>query len=452
MLRARPRRRPEPAASLAETGRRSARLLLPGGDWVHRRVQRISYLDSGLQQMQVSIDFTVPDGRLGTHLPVSVLPKWPPLYRLDFRSAAGRPLPILTSDQNGVADEALLLEFASTVGAPLGDPNFRGALRSLARGPETDLFDPFVTFLDALGDLADPGRGRLADLGALLTATTLLWWPICEPPGTRTIAKLHYLIHDEEELHWYERLGRALSWYQPPEYVNLWHAGADANFHADIEVPKPLIIRAAEPSYFSFSDPADAGSDFDPDSEEEEEGESGAPPAVRPDQLVDLAGSQAHVYITGRRPLAVELAVRFAPTRGAMILSSLLAAAMIAALVTAMFTWRDWVSQEENIDGAVAVLILAPALIGYLVVRPADHPIARRHLVGVQALSVVAAVIPLTMAVLLLRYEDDPGCLTTAWRWPMYVSWALVVILLIGLRGAGNGRIRSTPTGDDHEH
>lgn len=437
---------PGPSLRLEETGRRSARLLMPGGDWVHRRVQRISYLDSGLQRMQLSVDFTVPDGELGTHLPISVLPKWPPLYRLDFRRPDGRPVPLLTSEQNGFADRALLFEFAAAAGvASLHEPNFRAAVSSLACGPETDLFEPFVAFLDGLGDRLDDLRvARLAEIGATLTSTTLLWYPIGDlASGDRTVCKLEYLMRAEESLHWYERLGRALSWYQPEDYINLWHAGADANFHADIEVPKPLIIRAAEPSYLSFADPAGAASDFDTDQPDR--------PGVRPGQFVDVAGRQAHVYITGQRPLAIDLNVRFAPTRGGMMVSALLASIMIATLVTLMFVWRTWVSAADNIDGTVALLVLAPALIGYLVVRPADHPVARRHIVGIQALSVAAAVIPLAMGVLLLRYEHDPGSLASAWRWPVIVSWAIVIVILIGLRGAGSGRIFPVKEAE-HDH
>jgi len=385
--------------------------------------------------MQVSIDFTVPEGELGTHLPVSVLPKWPPLYRLDFSSADGTPLPILTSEQNGLADHALLVAFAEKTGAPaLGQADFSKAIRSLARGPETDLFKPFVTFLDGLGDLSDPRVARLAEVGAMLTATTLLWYPISEPPGTRTICKLDYLIRATEEIRWWERLARALSLYQPPEYITLWHAGADANFHADVEVPKPLVIREAEPTYLSFADPEDAYSDY-------EAPKKGTGEGNRPDQFVDITGHKAHVYVSGRRPLAVELAVRFAPARGGMVSSAFVAAALISALVTLIFAWRDWVREPEKIDATVAVLILAPALIGYLVVRPSDHPVARRHLVGMQVLSVVAAVIPLAMAVLLLRYEGDPSCLSEAWRWPVYGSWALAALLLLGLLRAGSGRL-----------
>lgn len=243
---------------------------------------------------------------------------------------------------------------------------------------------------------------------------------------------------DTEELHWYERLGRALSLYQPPEYINLWHAGADASFHADIEAPMPLIVREAEPAYLSFSDPGDAGSDF------AEPGDSGRANSqagsVRPDQLVETSGSLAHVYITGRRPLAVELAVRFAPARGGLVSSAFCAALLISAFVTIAYEWRSWFSQPANIDATVAVLILAPALIGYLVVRPFDHPVARRHLVGIQILSLVAAVIPLAMAVLLLRYEDDLAALTDTWCRLVYVSWTTTALLLIGLLRAGRRR------------
>lgn len=162
---------------------------------------------------------------------------------------------------------------------------------------------------------------------------------------------------------------------------------------------------------------------------------------MRPDQLVETSGSLAHVYITGRRPLAVELAVRFAPARGGLVSSAFCAALPISAFVTIAYEGRSWFSHPANIDATVAVLILAPALIGYLVVRPFDHPVARRHLVGIQILSLVAAVIPLAMAVLLLlRYEEELAALTDTWCRLVHVSWTITALLLIGLLRAGRRR------------
>ena len=442
-----PSRPAPPSLPLRETGRRAARLVLPGSDWVHRRVQRVSYLDPGMQRMQLSVDFTVPRGTLGTHLPISVLPKWPPLYRLDFKAADGTPVPLLTTEQNGEVDEGLLRELVALVSpSSLESDRLVSAMRTLAWGSETDLFRAFVDFFDDLDlDLADPRAVRTVEVAAMLTDTTLLWYPVGPlSPGTRVVCKVQYLIRSEPDIKWWERIARALSWYQPAEYLRLWHAGADANFHADVEVPKLLTIRDADPRYYRFVPEASVEVDGEIEEEEEVYGEG-----KRPEQHLDISGRLAHLYMCGRRPLAVDLYVRFAPTRTGVVLSSFLASLLIAALTTFFYLWRHQAAEPANVDASVAVLILVPALIGYLVVRPADHPISRRYIVGVQLVSAAAAAIPLGMAVLLIRYATEPAFLHPAWRWATYVSWVLVAVLFLSLAGAGSGWRRSVRE-EDH--
>jgi len=116
------------------------------------------------------------------------------------------------------------------------------------------------------------------------------------------------------------------------------------------------------------------------------------------------------------------------------------AAFLIAVLVTGFYHWRDAISQPDNVDAAVSVLILIPALIGYIVNRPSDPPHARRFLLGVQMLSLAASAVPLLMAVLLLRYAGDSDCLVQAWLGPLVASWAIADCLLFSwIRAARSG-------------
>jgi hypothetical protein len=242
---------------LATAGKLATDLVLPGCDWVHRRVQRVSYLEPRLMVNSLSVDFTIPEDSLGDCVPVSVLPKWPPLYRFDFRGADETPIPLLTSAQNGVADEALLRALVEQVSpASFSTSNFGEALTRLARGPETHLESAFETFRQGLrGDLDDPQVERVLDIAAMLTDATLLWYPL-QPAdrGVRTLCKVDYLIRGLEIESWHRRLLRSLSWRQPAEYIPLWHIGADANFHAEVEAPPVLAIRSIEPSYYWFTE------------------------------------------------------------------------------------------------------------------------------------------------------------------------------------------------------
>lgn len=206
---------------------------------------------------RLSVDFTLPEAGIGAHVPISVLPKWPPLYDFDFRGADGKPLPLLTSAQNGVIDEALLLALVQKISpASLSDPGFAKALTSLTRGPETHLGEAFESFrLGLAGDFDDPEVERLLDIAAMLTDATFLWYPAAAgEPGSRTSCKVEYLIPGLNIESWHRRLLRSLSWTQPAEYIPLWHIGADANFHAELEAPPVLTIRSVEPSYYWFTE------------------------------------------------------------------------------------------------------------------------------------------------------------------------------------------------------
>ncbi len=418
---------------LEEAGKLAAKLVLPGSDWVHRRVQRVAYRDSQLLINRLSVDFTVPEA--GAYVPVSVLPKWPPVYRLDFERADGSPIPLLTSVENGAVDEALMLAVAEEASPEsLEDAKFKKALKSLCCGPETHLSSSFDTFRERLvDDPAEPKVERLLDLAATLTAATLLWYPV-EPGETerRTVCKIEYLIRNFESERMWLRILRSLSWRFPADYIPLWHIGADANFHVDIEAPSVLAIRSLQTRYLWFSEPPES-SDADADTQQAEKVE------LRPEEYVDIEGGLAHVYVSGRRPLGADLITTFAPSPG--VVAAMFGAALaVAALVSGFYFWRTQIGSPHNTDAAVSVLILIPALIGYIVNRPSDPPQARRFLLGVQLLSLAASAVPVLMAVLLLRYAGEGECLQRAWLGPLIASWALAACLLVSwLRAASSG-------------
>jgi hypothetical protein len=423
-----------PFDDLAAAGHRAVPLVLPGSDWVHRRVQQVSYLEPRLMVNRLSVDFTVPGSCTQSYVPVSVLPKWPPLYRFDFRRADGTPLSLLTSKQNGVADEALMLALVEHVSpSSLRQTEFRKALTRLGRGPETHLEEAFEAFRAGLrGDPADPKVERVLEIAAMLTDATLLWYPAGDQEGgTRTLCKVEYLIRSIETHHWHVKLLRSLSWRQPAEYIPLWHIGADANFHAEVEAPAVLAIRSVEPRYYLFADDADAT----PDGATANSEDAG----LRPDEHIDREGRLAHVYVAGRRPLAADLLVTFAPSRAGAVVPAFAAAALIAALTTVFYLWRGQLGATANVDAAVAVLVLVPALIGYVVIRPSDPPLARRYIFGTQLLSLAAGVVPLAMALLLLRFDARSACLQSAWVWSMVASWIIAGLLLVSVLNAGEG-------------
>src|SRR5205823_6557559 len=101
-------------------GVRGAALLEREERWIHRRVESMTLGPDLLVRRRLSIDFTVPadlhEIRVGggneilSYLPLSVLRKWPPLWNLDIEDEWRRPLPLLTSIENGIVDAAALVE------------------------------------------------------------------------------------------------------------------------------------------------------------------------------------------------------------------------------------------------------------------------------------------------------------------------------------------------------
>lgn len=421
-----------------QVGRDAAALVMPSPEprWVHRRVQSLRYLESCWTEIRLSVDFDVPAGL--EWVPITVLPKWPPLYRIDYVDHEGHPLPILTSEQNGAADYGLMAAIAKATDERwLQNDGFCRALSSLTRGPETTLdeeFDQLLTFVSATSDPADQRVSRFLDLAASLIDSTLLWYPVARAAGAeRTIAKLAYHLPDENTDAPWVRVFRSLSWWHPPEWMALPHIGGEANFHLEIEAPVQLLIREiGAPLFWWLQPPVHQTEDV-------ADGSSAAAEAhLRPEQYVAAAGHLAHAYVSGSRPGTADIEVSLAAPRNGFVGASFAASLLIALFVTAMFASRTSAADPNNRDASVALLAVVPAIIGYLVVRPSDPAIVRRHLMGVQILVSLAAAVPVTMGVLLVKYGGVADCLTTSWQWAVIVSWLVAAMLAISVVGAGS--------------
>lgn len=413
--------------------------MLPGCDWIHRRVQSIHHVEPQVALVRLSIDFTPPASLYYSHVPITVLPKWPPLYRFDYTDAAGESIPLLTSAENGAADWALMRGLSEIASPALaGDADYLKALKRLTMGPDTNLEAAFGDFFERIS-AARPAGGtdesileRLVDLGAALTDSTLLWFPTACCAGERMVAKLAYMSPAYSGARIYQRVLRSLSWAQPIESLPLRHVGADASYHVELEAPPVLMIRDLNPKFWWLTD--------DPAAAAEDRGKSTqAAEAVglRPEQHLDYEGRFAHVYISGRRPMGADLFYRFAPGRSGFIAAAFMSSLLVAVFVTLLYVERGPLTRPEDLDGSVALLALVPALIGYFVFRPSDPPLVRRYLLGVQALAMLSALVPLVMAGLLLVYRDSGEKLHLAWHGCIIASWVLLALLAFSFLRAG---------------
>jgi hypothetical protein len=102
---------PIPKLPSPTTSQELGGLLESSGDWVHRRVESVEFIDVKTIRRRVSVDFTLPlpsnNSPLG-HAPIALLRKGV-LTRFDLRDEEGRSLPLLTASQNaGFATQYML--------------------------------------------------------------------------------------------------------------------------------------------------------------------------------------------------------------------------------------------------------------------------------------------------------------------------------------------------------
>lgn len=93
-------------------------------EWVHRRVETLSFEDEKTVLRAVSVDFTLPEGlrsplpQIDGHdtyaVPVALLRK-AALRRFDLRDETGRSLPLMTSAENGVVAAGVLYNAAEVL-------------------------------------------------------------------------------------------------------------------------------------------------------------------------------------------------------------------------------------------------------------------------------------------------------------------------------------------------
>jgi hypothetical protein len=113
-----------------------------------------------------------------------------------------------------------------------------------------------------------------------------------------------------------------------------------------------------------------------------------------------------------------------------VINGALTLAVLIALLMTALAIAAGPIVQQ-NSPSAVTLLLLVPGLLGYLVSRPGEHPLVRRHVVGVRLLILAAAAIPLTAA-LVLNFYSHPGAAIQLW-WGLLAAGSWLIVLLLTL-------------------
>lgn len=376
----------------------------------------------------MSVDFTVPalpaaqelaSGRSLFYVPVSRLAKWPPLLGYDLIDEDDRALHLLSAEENGVIDEALVSEMVRTVSSGaipgiLADWEFGESLHDLAMGigDRQAAFNAIAEKLDA--PVTDRGERLLFYLDQLVEAY-VLWVPVIGQAGERRIVKFEYDEADEpSNANLSRRIARSMSWQPRRKYYVMTHVAPGGSYHLDIEAPPLLQIRRIDVGFVSWSNSI----------------------SPIPRAHTQIEGQRAHVYIAGGRSSVGLVLLETTVDRRGLVSASLGASVLVGLLCTAMAAWSRIVSEASVASGTVAVLVVVPAVLGIVVLRPRDHPLVAQHVSLLRLVTLTASLLPIIDAVLLLVVGSRETLKISFWV-VAALAWVATIGTLVSFRVAG---------------
>jgi len=412
---------------LRRNGAACGELLLPGEDWIRRRVERISFVDRRLVRRHVSIDFSVPktaEWRLDKRerlIPISMIAKWPPLLNFDLRDGE-KALPLLTTTENACMDEAALLSIAKRLrGADSDLPNQIHRLTHDGQEKAVAALRQIAQYLQCL-DSSGGTRDRLLNLAKTLSESSILWVPTRESVGTRVLVKFAYDQPTEGES---GRLLRTVTGRRNRYYM-LPHLGHAGSYHLEVNVPDVVTVKSAD---LLVPGPGEAGS-----------GPETQPPDWAEDAHTQIADRRAHLYIGRRRREASWgfFLLHTAVARNGSLWSAWATSAMITGLLAFYWLWAEKIVTVNS--AAITTLLLVPTVLGYLLVRPDEHPMTREHLAFSRVIVLLSGILPVLAAIALVAAGARPevSAVDYWWRDLAIVGGVFTFLLTVSLAAASS--------------
>lgn len=479
-----------PAKTLVELAGRSGTLLRDRG-WRHRQVDTLEVTEALTTRTHTSLDFSIPEdaptlglgGGWGAEgegelflLPVSALGKWPPFDRFDLRDDRGRALPLLGYEENREADAAALISIHTQLPAEVREQLGAIVRADRPRAPElqgrlAELLVPLVPHGE--GEAERKERILLAIVkhwAAVLATNSLLWVPVRGHRGDRRLVKFEFQQPLAPDLRYWPRVEQSFSWaptnvvlevptvtsclsyhlqFQPPRDLQVIDAeldlGAGPRSHRGAPEAPPQLLEGLGPLPGRFgrwaagllalaaATLAELGRRRWSEIGRPEGALSLAPP-IEPEPppgvpYVQADTRSAHLYVSRPalgRPYGVAR-FRLRATRAGLISGALIAAILIA-LIMSLFAASASEITERHLAPAVTVLVLAPGLIGFLAVRPNQHPLLRRNVRSVRGLLMIAAAVPILAAILLVVIGNG-AVVQASWIALACASWFLAALL-----------------------
>lgn len=417
---------------------------------VHRRVESVSFLDTGAFRRKASVDFGLeglprfpPDPSLWL-VPITVLQKRP-LTDLDVIDETGRPLSVLNTAENGALASAVLIESAAALAGAPADHELAELLEKIARSPTEDAEFARLSMISRLQEL--PVSDPLAKL-----ATDDVFLGLCQSLSEnfvfavllgndgplRRILKFSYVEEIEEAAGrgLWDRVARSLAWRPRLFTFDTPAAHTTESFHFEVTVPDGVAI----------SEALIAGSLVTPVSHANPAGD------LRAANLPPGGVARVHLHAPPTRDASAGVLVAIRVARGGWLRTALIETFAVAAFMFAS-SWRlpallDLAARPNRVNTDVAALLMAiVALLVALVVRAGEHPLTSRFVTAVRLVTVASALLPLAGAWLLAFGPSEEQRLTDLW-WAL--AFASLIPATVALAAYGRANL-VTPTSYDSD-
>lgn len=350
-----------------------AGLVLSPQEWIHRRVEHVSYLDPATVSRRISVDFQVPStAPKQLYLPIALLAKGK-LTNFDLRDARGSSLPMLTAEENSSISASLLVAVAGYYAGAQVASAVREHIASLVSTSEPSERDRAWSRIFQ-EDTAKGGklqsRPAFLALAHDLAMNFVLYLPTTSGEiGNRRIVKLSF---DASRPRLEPRRGGLLArlgWEAVGDGFDVPLVGYGHSYHFELEAPPEMEITAG---IFSAKREGPKGSE----------------------DVSDLADAcpcrRAHFNLSRADRQPGQVLATFRLQRTDLISGvALLTVVNVAALIFVMLRLHQF--QEQKADAAIPALLALPGvLIGY-VTRPSQHPVLAGFLSALRTAAMVSA-------------------------------------------------------------
>lgn len=411
-------------------------LLLSFPEWVHRRVESISFEDdvSVIRRVSVDLELPLPSRRRSQQqaiaqeivVPLALLRK-EPLVNFDLRDENSASLPMLTSTENRRLAWSTIGSIAEVVargaGVSLTDAIRRelwtitGAATTQAKAALHRLENPAGADAPLRGTLMSDSY--LRTLAHMFAGNFLLCVLLEFKKRTRRIIKYSYA----EPVPWRSTemsFAQGMGW-QPVEFgFPVPSIGRGASYHFEIEAPEGLQVRSGTLS-----------------------AETSEGTVVRQGAS---EGRRLHMYLAGAKQTARGRAtVQLRPVERGLLRNSLLMSGICALIMGLAWCLLSRI-EARGFQTPAALLLAIPGLIAVLVARPQEPALTTELLRGVRG-AVASSAVWVFVGASLLAVEVVGTVLRTIWTVLLVLSLASAGCLWASFRGPQEATGRASITG-----